>query len=200
VDRDDEPIAELAERAAGGDRDAFRRLVEITAPTVFRVALRKVGNRDDADDIAQETFVRAWQSLGKLRDHGATLGWLCRIASNVASDLHRARGRRARRSIQEVSVDGSTLLERLRSDEPDPARRLEDAELARAAMALVAELKEKYRIVLLLREVDGMSYEEIGAALAIPVGTVESRLHRARTALARKLERLEAIHQREVNR
>lgn len=194
----DEAIESVARAASEGDRDAFRALVERTAPVVYRVALRSVGDRADADDVVQETFVRAWRSLDSLRDHGAALGWLCRIASNVAADLHRARGRRRARSLDLSTEDGVALVEQIASDDPDPEKRAVDSQLARAALALVGELSEKHRMVLLLREVDGMSYTEIAEALELSVGTVESRLHRARAALAKKIARLEAVHQREV--
>lgn len=196
---DEGSIEAVARAAAGGDRDAFRALVEATSAVVYRVALRSLGEPADADDVVQETYVRAWRSLDRLRDPAAVVGWLCRIAANVAADLHRSRGRRRTWSLDASSEDGAALVERLSSDDPDPEKQVGDAQLARAALALVGELSEKHRMVLLLREVDGMSYAEIAGALGLSVGTVESRLHRARAALARKIARLEAVHQREVS-
>lgn len=194
----DDSIESIARAAAAGDRDAFRALVDASAPTVYRVALRSVGDRADADDVVQETYVRAWRSLDTLRQPAAVVGWLCRIAGNVAADLHRSLGRRRTWSLDHSAEDGAALVERIASDDPDPEKRVTDAELARAALALVGELSDKHRMVLLLREVDGMSYAEIAEALELSVGTVESRLHRARAALAKKIARLEAVHQREV--
>ena len=198
MDRNDDSLEQIARAAADGDRAAFRSLVEATTQTLYRVALRTVGDRTDADDIVQETFIRAWGSLDRLRDPAAVVGWLCRIASNVAADLYRARGRRRSWSLDLAASDGIALVERLAAAGPDPEKRTGDAQLARAALALVGELPEKHRLVLLLREVDGMSYSEIAEALGIATGTVESRLHRARAALAKKIDRLRSRHEREV--
>jgi RNA polymerase sigma-70 factor, ECF subfamily len=180
----------LAKAAASGDPEAFRALVDATHATVYRVALRVVGDTDEAADVTQETFVRAWQKLASLREHAAVRGWLCRIARNLATDRTRWRARRKHRSLDEVGDEGlAPLVERLCSDDPGPEEQLASAQLGDALRRVLDGLSEKHRVVLLLREVDGMSYEEIAAALDCPVGTVESRLHRAREALARRLEK-----------
>ena len=86
-----EDNAALAARAARGDSVAFRALLNATSAVVYRVALRTVGDSADAEDVVQETYVRAWQRLPTLKDHGAVVGWLCRIAANIATDKLRAR-------------------------------------------------------------------------------------------------------------
>lgn len=195
---DENSLEHIAAAAATGDELAFRRLVDATTATVYRVAFRLVGSRADADDVVQETYVRAWKNLGKLRDRKAVVGWLCRIARNVSTDLLRRRGRKKTRSLdREVGEGLGPLVELLASEEPDPEAHARSAELEQTVARLLGEVKEKYRTVLLLREVDGMTYDEIAEALAIPAGTVESRLHRGRKELAKKIERLLARQARE---
>jgi RNA polymerase sigma-70 factor (ECF subfamily) len=151
-----------ADRARAGDREGFRALVEETHATVFRLAAALVSDRDEAADVTQETYVRAWGRVGELRDGAAALGWLCRIARNVAHDRRRSWWTRVRAPLAA-------------------------AERAGAVRAALAALPEKHRVVLALRELEGMSYAEIAEATGVPLGTVESRLSRARAALARRL-------------
>jgi RNA polymerase sigma-70 factor (ECF subfamily) len=170
-----------AERARAGDEGAFRALVDATHATVFRLAAALAGDRDEAADVVQETYIRAWDARETLRDGAAALGWLCRIARNVAHDRRRSWWSRGRAPLERAALD-------LRAAEVRGA----DEALAAAARAgevrrALAGLPEKHRVVLALREVEGMAYEEIAVALGIPVGTVESRLHRARAGLARAL-------------
>ena len=181
-------IAALAAQASAGDAQAFRRLVDRTHRTVYRLAFRLLGDPDGAEDVVQETYLRTWQGLPTLRDHQATLGWICRVARNVARDRQRARYRRPVQSLDTPQgEDREALRDRLPHPDPDPEGRLGSAELGRAVQLALAGLKEKHRLVLTLREIDGMSYEEIAAALGCRLGTVESRLHRARAALAKRL-------------
>jgi RNA polymerase sigma-70 factor, ECF subfamily len=186
-------VADLAGKAAGGDRRAFRALVDRTHRTVYRVALRILDDSAGAEDVVQETYVRAWRGLAKIRDPLAAYGWICRIARNVATDQLRARGRKKALSLDLPVGEGrSPLVELLVHPAAGPERRMGDAEVARAVREAIASLKEKHRLVLTLRELDGMSYEELAIALGCSLGTVESRLHRARKALARKLRGLNA--------
>lgn len=187
---DGKDLESLATRAAAGDERAFGELVEQTQKTTYPLALRLVRARADAEDVLQESYVRVWRGLPALRDRGATLGWICKIVRNVAVDRIRHQRRRRTASLDQPVAEGmDALVELIASDAPDPEHAVTSARARDELRRLVDELKEKHRIVLLLREVDDMSYEEISAALGIPVGTVESRLHRARKALADKVLR-----------
>jgi RNA polymerase sigma-70 factor (ECF subfamily) len=177
------PIGSLAERASRGDRGAFTALVGRTHGTVYRVALRIVGVQADAEEVVQDTFVRAWEGLPALRDPAAAQGWLCQIARHLAHDRLRARMRRPADPLDGVA-------DRLTSGEAGADDRLGSAKLGEAVRTAMAGLKEKHRLVLALREIDGMTYEEIAGALGCAVGTVESRLHRARQALLKKVKAL----------
>jgi len=186
-----EDLGPLAERAARGEQAAFSELVVKTQRRIYQLVLRLVSVRSDAEDVVQETYVRSWQSLESLRDPSAVMGWLCRIARNVAHDRMRQRKRRRIESLDQVNDAQLTpLVERLAAEGPDPEQHISDAKLAHATAALLDDLPDKYRVALTLREVDELSYEEIAEVVGCAVGTVESRLHRARKILTRKAQRL----------
>jgi RNA polymerase sigma-70 factor (ECF subfamily) len=183
----DRALAAVAARARAGERDAFRELVELTAPRLYRLALRVVGDPDEAEDVVQETTIRAWDRIDELREPAAVMGWLSHIARNAARDRLRWWKRRRRELFDEA---GAALAAVEQSAPPRPDEALAGAQTGAAVARAVAALPDKHRVVLLLREADGMSYEEIAEALGVAIGTVESRLHRARAALARRLQRL----------
>lgn len=164
------------------DEDAFREVVERTHSTVFRLACALVDDRDEAADVTQETYVRAWSRRGELRDPAAVVGWLSRIARNVAHDRRRSWWQRIRAPL------GDPDAMHVGDDPPGADEQLVSAQEASAVRRAMRLLPEKQRVVLGLREVEGMSYEQIAEVLDVPVGTVESRLHRARAALAKRLE------------
>ena len=182
-------LAAVAARVRAGERDAFRELIELTTPRIYRLALRMLGDPDEADDVVQETYIRAWGRLEELRDPAAVLGWLSRVARNAARDRLRWWKRRKRESFDEAGAPLARLVA-MADSAPLADEALAAAQTGAAVARAVASLPDKHRVVLLLREADGMSYEEIAESLGVAVGTVESRLHRARAALARKLERL----------
>ncbi len=197
---DEHSLETLSSRAAQGDAASFRALVERTHGIAYRLALRMVsGGESDAEDVVQDTYIRVWRGLPKLRDHAAVVGFICRIVRNVAADTRRGKKRRPMASLDRPIGDGlGPLVESIASDTDDPEQLACSAQVRADVFALVDELKEKYRVVLLLREVDGMSYDELSQALGVPVGTIESRLHRARAALAKKVERLRARQAKET--
>ena len=174
-----------ADGARAGDPEAFRVLVAETHATVFRLAAALVSDRDEAADVTQETYVRAWGRIDELRDGAAALGWLCRIARNVAHDRRGSWWSRVRAPLEAIAGVAAPR-------EAGPDASFAAAERAEAVRAALAKLPEKHRVVLALREFEGLSYEEIAAATGVPRGTVESRLHRARAALARRLSGLRA--------
>lgn len=184
-------LRDLSTRAAQGDTDAFRKFVERTTSLVYQLSLRMLRSEADAQDAVQETYIRAWQSLATLRDHNASLSWLCGVARNVATDINRQRKRNHSSSLEAHLSEGNfPLVERLASAQENPETILASAEARAFLRAVIDDLPKKHRVVLLLREVDGLGYEEIAAALGCPRGTVESRLHRARAGLAKKIRAL----------
>ena len=184
-------LESLCIRAASGDRQAFRELVDRTHVTAYRLAFRILGTKADAEDVVQETYIRTWKRLPTLRNPAAVQSWIYRITRNAAYDRLRQRGRQAADSLDRPAGEGLLpLVELIASNEPNPEQRFATAQVSAAIAAAMERLKEKHKLILMLREVDSMSYEEIAAALGCSVGTVESRLYRARKALARMLKSL----------
>jgi RNA polymerase sigma-70 factor (ECF subfamily) len=149
---------------------------------VYGVALRMMGNAAEAEEVAQETFLRAHRAIRDFRGDAALSTWLYAIASRLC--LNRLGAPERRRVRQE-----DTVLAELRDTGPDPVEALERSELESALHRAIAELPEDRRVVVVLRDLEGLAYEEIAAALELPLGTVRSRLHRARMDLKEKLER-----------
>jgi RNA polymerase sigma-70 factor (ECF subfamily) len=169
------PDVELVRLARRGDRHAFGRLVRRHQRRVFALGIRWLRSADDADDLVQETFVRAWQALSRFDESRPFAPWLITIAVN------RAKTRVARaRSAEELD-------DRIPWEGPSPEADAEASLLARDVRAAVDALPEEQRIVIHLRAVEDLSYREIADALEIPVGTVMSRLSRARETLRRSL-------------
>ena len=190
-EKDKNGLGSLCIRAASGDREAFRRLVDQTHRTVYRLAFHILGSEQDAEDVVQETYIRTWKGLPTLRNPKVVASWIYRVARNAAYDRLRKRSRQKADSLDRpAGEDLAPLVELLASDQPGPEDRFGSAEVTAAIRAALLKLKEKHRLILTLREVEGMSYEEIGTALGCSLGTVESRLHRARKALARRLRTL----------
>ncbi len=175
-------LPELAVRARAGDQRAFRELVAASTPALFRLATRVLGHSGNADDVLQESFVTAWQRLPHLRDEQAVLGWLGRIVRNRAIDQLR-REKRQRRLNRDLRSDGAP------APSPGADEVLYLRELGSVAKAALESVPEKFRTVLLLRVSDGMANRDIAALLGCPVGTVESRLVRARHAMDKALRR-----------
>ena len=171
----------------GGEREAFRGLVERHQSRVFHLAKSLVRNPSDASDIAQETFVRAFVNLKSYRSQGSFTAWVAKIANNLSIDFLRRQKTQAATPFDEAvaekeseDLQAGLLAGRIRSDPQAAALRRELGEQLEAALR---QLPEKHRAILLLREIDGLSYEELAEALEIPVGTVMSRLFHARSKM-----------------
>ena len=181
LDDGDEDRARLRRQ---GDRLAFSELVRRYQDRIYRFVMRMVRSREDALDLTQETFVRAWQALPQWRPEAAFSTWLFQIARNLAIDHLRRH-----KSVQFVSDDAAAID--LPQDRPGPEAQAETAEDYRLLEAALQQIAPEHREILLLREVEGLSYDEIAQVLAINPGTVKSRIARARDALLAKMQRQE---------
>jgi RNA polymerase sigma-70 factor, ECF subfamily len=170
------------DRLRAGDAPAFEELVMTYQHRVFGVALRMLGNRGEAEEVAQEAFVRAHRALGDFRGDAKLSTWLYAITSRLCLNRLASGERRLTRQ-------GEDALLRLSDAGPRPDAALERRELETALGRAIAELPEDRRIVVVLRDLEGLSYEEIAQVLELELGTVRSRLHRARADLKEKLER-----------
>ncbi|MDO9196962.1 RNA polymerase sigma factor [Rhodoferax sp.] len=170
-DRDDDWVR----RAQAGDRKAFSDLVRRHQKSVYRYLLRMLGSHDEAMEQTQEAFIKAWQALSQWRPDAQFRTWLFRIANNAALDALRRR-----KLVEFVPLDDSFDAP---GSEPNPEHQAHVTQEVRQLEASLTKLAPEHRQILLLREVEEMSYEEIGSALSLSEGTVKSRLARARAAL-----------------
>ena len=173
---------EFLDRLRAGDARAFEELVASHQHRVFGVALRMLGGAAEAEEVAQEAFLRAHRSLGEFRGDAKLSTWLYTIVSRLCLNRLASGDRRAVRHGEEV-------LLRVADQGAGPEVHAERGELEGALHRAIAELPEERRVVIVLRDLEGLSYEEIALALGLELGTVRSRLHRARMDLKDKLER-----------
>jgi len=180
----------LVERAQQGDKQAFDVLVLKYQNKIIQLAYRYVHDHEEAMDVAQEAFVKAWRSLGNFRGDSAFFTWIYRIAINTAKNHLVSSARRPPRSdldAQEAEqYDGAAGLKEYAT----PEHVLLRDELKRTIASAIHELPDDLRTAITLRELEGMSYEEIAQAMDCPIGTVRSRIFRAREAIDSKLKPL----------
>ena len=176
----DPDLASL-ERARAGDNGAFEALVLRYQARIVNYASAMVHDAGAAEDVAQETFVRAWRGLGRFRGESTFKTWLYRIATNVARTHLDRRGRRARIADRSLDDEAEPLQA---GDVPSPAPDAETALARREAIdRALSELPDELRQALVLRDVEGLDYKEIAGVTGAPIGTVESRIFRARRRL-----------------
>lgn len=180
----------LVERVQQGDRRAFDLLVLRYQQRIVKLVMRYVHDPAEAQDVAQEAFIKAYRALPGFRGDSAFYTWLYRIAINTAKNYLVALQRRP----LDFDFDAQGPLhaeinDKLRDEETPEGLALQE-ELRRAVEAAIASLPEELRTAIMLREIDGLSYEEIAGAMDCPVGTVRSRIFRAREAIDRSIEAL----------
>ena len=180
----------LVRRVQRGERGAFVLLVLRYHHKVVKLVSRLLRDPSEAEDVAQEAFVKAYRALGSFRGDSAFYTWLYRIAVNTARNTMAARQRRPLAYEAELSENEQTVVEsRMRHGDTPEATVLSD-EIHRTVNSAVEELPEDLRTAIILREIEGLSYEEIAEAMDCPVGTVRSRIFRAREAIDRSLKPL----------
>lgn len=179
---------QLVERVREGDKRAYGLLVEKYRRKLMRLLSRMVRDTDEIEDIAQETFIKAYRALPQFRGDAAFYTWLYRIAVNTAKNYLAAKGRGMQTLSDQAMDEEDEPDERLMAqDIGTPESELLSKQVAYAVDAAVDALPEELRQAITLREIEGMSYEEIAEAMNCPIGTVRSRIFRAREAIAAKL-------------
>jgi len=178
---------DLIQKAKRGDQDAFGQLVLAHQNKVYTICVHMVTNREEAEDLAQEAFLKAWRSLSSFQEESSFATWMHRLTTNVCLDHLRKQTRR-----QNIAATVSLDDEESGWSEPadhsqDPQVHLEREERKRALGRALAQLPEGHRQVILMREVSGLSYQEIADALDADLGTVKSRIARARERLRKIL-------------
>jgi RNA polymerase sigma factor (sigma-70 family) len=175
---------EIIERVRAGDADAFEALVLDNQKKVFNLALKMTGNENDALDISQEAFIKAYTGLKNFRAESRFSVWLYRLVYNLCIDYSRRRTRAQVTSLTYLDEDGEYQDLEIADLRYEPESETEKRELREAVSRGIEDLPDRHREILVMREVTGMSYEDIAGTLNISEGTVKSRLSRARANLA----------------
>lgn len=181
----------LIRRLKERDETAFRELVETYRDRVFNMTFRMLGNREEAEDVSQEVFITVFKSIDSFRGDAKFSTWLYRVTANHCKNRIKYLARRHDRSKSEfderidrnAAAGGTTAPSEIRR----PDQQVEGAETAAMVQRLIAELDEDHRVLIVLRDIEELSYEEICQITDLPEGTVKSRLHRARQALRKKI-------------
>ena len=178
--------ANLVEQTLGGDQQAFQQLVERYQGRLFAVARHYTRSAVEIEDIVQETFLKAYRRLDTFDHRSSFYTWIYRIATNTVLDVLKRRGRSPVQAVEDPELVGEASPR----DCPPPTAGLEAQELGEITHRVLGELPEIFRTVLVMREFDQLAYQEIADTLEISIGTVESRLFRARAKFKDKLLKL----------
>lgn len=170
-------------RVLAGDSEAFEPLVTEHQKSAYNLALRMLSHPEDAEDVTQEAFLKAYRSLADFRGDSRFSSWLCRIVSNLCVDRLRARARRGEQSLTVENDEGEEAQLEIPDESFSPETLLERRLTRESVQRGLESLSPELRQILLLREIRGMSYEEIGDELGLEAGTVKSRIFRARKRL-----------------
>ncbi len=189
--RDDDE--ELVKRCAGGDREAFNDLVVKYQKKVFSVAYRFVGDPEEANDLAQEIFTAAYQNLKSFRGDSKFSTWLFQIATNRGKNRFKYLKRRGfftNKGSSETDDEGDQSHRALPDQTANPEELLSGNQIRKAVIEAINELEPDHREIVILRDIEGLSYDEIARILDLPEGTTKSRLHRARMVVKEKLKKV----------
>lgn len=177
----------LIRKVLDGDQEAFAELVALHEKQVYNLCLRMTGHPEDARDLAQEAFLKAWRGLRFYKFESSFSTWLYRLTSNVCIDFLRQQKRRGTGSLVVSDEEGEETELEVPDPDPLPEQQVIQQENQRIVAAAMDELEEEFRLALTLRVVDELSYEEIGEILDLKPGTVKSRIARARIKLKKIL-------------
>lgn len=178
---------ELVQQAKAGDRAAFAGLVSAYEGKIYNLALRYLGSREDAMDASQEVFLRVFRFLPGFQEESGFSTWIYRIGVNVCKDMLHRRLKRAEQPLEVPDEEDEGRPVDVPDLRYDPERIMEGVELRQALSDAILALPEQQREIIILRDIRGLSYEEIALALVLEAGTVKSRLFRARENLRKKL-------------
>ncbi|WP_394236901.1 RNA polymerase sigma factor SigW [Niallia oryzisoli] len=173
-----------------GDQNAFGEIVEIYKDKVFQLSFRMLGNRHEAEDIAQEAFIRAYVNIQSYNINLKFSTWLYRIATNLCIDRIRKKKPDYYLDAEVAGTEGLTMYSQIPSQTRLPEDDVESLELQDTIQREISKLPEKYRTVIVLKYIDELSLNEISEILDMPLGTVKTRIHRGREALRKQLRHM----------
>ena len=183
-------IKERINQVLKGDHNAFGEIVEIYKDKVFQICFRMLGNRQEAEDLAQEAFVRAYVNIRSFNIQMKFSTWLYRIATNLCIDRLRKKKPDYYLDAEVTGTEGLNMYSQIASDMAKPEDEVESLELQETIQVEIMKLPEKYRSVIVLKYIEELSLKEISEILDLPVGTVKTRIHRGREALRKQLRHL----------
>ncbi|MFJ8071929.1 RNA polymerase sigma factor SigW [Peribacillus sp. NPDC096447] len=183
-------IKERINQVLKGDHNAFGEVVEIYKDKVFQICFRMLGNRQEAEDLAQEAFVRAYVNIRSFNITMKFSTWLYRIATNLCIDRLRKKKPDYYLDAEVAGTEGLNMYSQIASDMAKPEEEVESLELQETIQVEIMKLPEKYRSVIVLKYIEELSLKEISEILDLPVGTVKTRIHRGREALRKQLRHL----------
>ncbi|MCT2536101.1 RNA polymerase sigma factor SigW [Aquibacillus koreensis] len=183
----DAKIKEIVKQVKKGDQSAFEDIVNFYQNKVYQICFRMVGNAHEAEDLAQEAFIRAYVNIHTFDDKRKFSTWLYRIATNLSIDRIRKKKPDYFLDAEVKGTDGLDMYSQLPAEQALPEEEVESLELQSYIQQEIMQLPTKYRSVIALRFVDELSLIEISEILNIPVGTVKTRIHRGREALRKRL-------------
>lgn len=189
-DKMDLLISRKIKQVKKGDQDAFAEVVEYYKDKVYQLCYRMLGNAHEAEDSAQEAFIRAYVNIHTYDSTKKFSTWLYRIATNLCIDRIRKKKPDYYLDAEISGTDGLNMYSQIPADQKLPEDELEKLELQEHIQQEILKLPDKYRSVIVLKYVDELSLKEISDILDLPVGTVKTRIHRGREALRNKLSRL----------
>jgi len=174
----------LLSRAKKGDIEAFEQLIEEYQKKIFNIALKLIGNYDDASELTQEVLIRIYRSIGKFKEQSSFATWIYSITKNVCYDELRKRKNKNIVSLDQDILCGEDEVQRQLPDTgPSPGETVERNETVKIVNEAIQALSTEHKMVIVMRDIEGLSYEDIAKVLDCPEGTVKSRINRARKAL-----------------
>lgn len=184
----DQREQEWIARAKAGDMQAFEALILQHEKIVYNVALRMMNHSEDARDISQEVFLKAYKSIGQFDERAMFSTWLYRITTNTCIDeLRRRKGKQSYSLEEELESEEGSMQRQIADEGETPEESLLRAERADELKKALAQLTEEHRLAVILRDIRGLSYEEIAEIMNLPMGTVKSRISRARNQLKQEI-------------
>jgi RNA polymerase sigma factor, sigma-70 family len=189
IDENPTETRRLVARCKRGERGAYDDLIRRYERKVYNFAYRLCGNYDEANDVASETFVRVYNALQNFRGESSFITWLFRIVTNVYLDEKKRQRARPYQSLEEIiELEETTVRRQIEDPSPTPDERVQMRERADMLQAAIDSLPDYQRMMIVMYHTENKSYEEISEILDLPIGTVKSRLNRARLSLREKLE------------
>jgi len=173
-----------------GDQNAYEEIIEIYKDKVYQLSYRMLGNRHEAEDIAQEAFIRAYVNIHRYNINLKFSTWLYRIATNLCIDRIRKKKPDYYLDAEIAGTEGLTMYSQIPDKKPSPDEDVESLELQDTIQREISKLPDKYRSVIVLKYIEELSLNEISEILDLPLGTVKTRIHRGREALRKQLRHL----------